>query len=227
MAFITLSPLSTTRSGSSFAQSNGALARRRPARTPSPVAPSRQLPSMVTTERKRTVKLSHRAEKLQSYLRCHKSILRPGDGFSSTTATLFRKNDTALLFTPLDELATNAHMLPGGSVAAVMFVSQEQISTMMQDLSSDMPEDKASVFQSSMAQLVRIVSYGIAAGSLDFIHENNIGIMNLLHKEVALEAKVLHSALGQVRDFIVQQVTEPDLVQLTNDCFDVVVQKLI
>ncbi|PXF41822.1 hypothetical protein BWQ96_08470 [Gracilariopsis chorda] len=182
---------------------------------------------MVTTERERTATLSRRAAKLQSYLRGHKSILRPGEGFSSTTATLFRKNDTALLLTPLEELATNAHMLPGGSVAATIFVSQEQISTMMQDLSDGMAEDKAAVFQSSMAQLVRIISYGIAAGSLDFVHENNIGIMNLLHKEVGLEAQVLHSALRQVRDFIVQQVTEPDLVQLTNDCFEVVVQKLV
>ncbi|CAN8073482.1 unnamed protein product [Agarophyton chilense] len=181
---------------------------------------------MITTERAKNAVLSQRASQLQSYIQCHKSLFRPGNEFSSTTATLFRKNDTARTLTPLDELATNAQMLPGGSVAATILVHIEDIEKMISEMAVHLNEAIKPVFESNMRLLTRIVSYGIAAGSADFVHKNNAGIMKLLHEEVGIETPLVESTLYAVRDLILERHTESQHVDLTNACFNVVIQEI-
>ncbi|KAI0566484.1 Phycobilisome protein [Gracilaria domingensis] len=219
MAFIPLTALPRSAATNSFAAKTS-LPRRRPAHV------SRTAPSMVLTEKAKTAALTPRAKQLQSYIQCHKSLFRAGEDFSATAATLFRKNDTARVLTPLDELATNANMLPGGPVAATILVHIEEIENKISEAAAQLDEVVQSVFQRNVRLLVRVVSYGIAAGSADYMHENNVGIMRLLNQELGIESTFVESTLLAVRDLILERHTESSLIELTTECFDSLIHEM-
>lgn len=184
---------------------------------------------MIAAEPKAPTKLSKRATELLSYLGAHKSIFRPGTGFNSGTATFFRKNDTGRSFAPLDELATNAHLLPGGPVAASMLVQiDDLIETCYQSALSNFPALEADqvlkdIFQNDVRSLLRIVSYGAACQTTDFIHENNLGMLKLLHEELGFPTGLVADAVRVAKDEVLNQVNDASLVENTAECFDVVI----
>eukprot|EP00177_Eucheuma_denticulatum_P003857 GFKZ01006982.1.p2 GENE.GFKZ01006982.1~~GFKZ01006982.1.p2 ORF type:complete len:225 (+),score=41.80 GFKZ01006982.1:255-929(+) len=186
-------------------------------------------PSTKATPPSTATDLSTVATTLLSYVRGHKSIFRPGRGFNSTHATLFRKNDTGRLLTPLDELATNAHVLPGGSVAAVMLVQEEDIVTkalaaMGGEIGGlETGSVVSEILEFDLRYMLRVISYGIASGSEDFLHENNWGMMKMLHREVGIAVAVDVKGLRVARDVVVSHVSDQALADLTTRCFDVVI----
>lgn len=190
---------------------------------------------MIATEQPSTAnatELSVRAIELMSYVRGHKSIFRPGEGFTSVSATLFRKNDTGRSFTPLDELATNASMLPAGDVAAYMVVNSDAlIDTAFDAAVAVMPAiaDDATltdILRHDLTALLRTISYGAAAGTVDFIHDNNIGMMAMLHKEVDIADNVFPTALHSARDSVAAALSDPTMIDAAVTSFDTAVDAL-
>lgn len=188
---------------------------------------------MIATEHQQTAtELSIKARELLSYVRGHKSIFRPGQGFNSTQVTLFRKNDTGRCFTPLDELATNARMLPGGSVAAFMVVQEDQLVetavnaayAVADNIKSD--DTLTEIISFDLRYLLRVISYGAATKSTNFIYENNLGMMKMLHREVGLPSVADVAGLKAAKDAVIAQITDSSLVDSTAACFDVVIEFL-
>lgn len=188
----------------------------------------RAAPRMIAAEPATATELSLHAIQLQSYVRGHKSIFRPGRGFNSTTITLFRKNDTGRSYTPLEELSTNAAMLPGGAVAAQMLMKHDEllrvalaaaVETAPEISRDDTLQD---VFNHDVTFMLRVISYGAACQASDFIHENNMGLMKLLHAEVGIPHSAISNAILAVKKEILQTINEQHLILSTAECFDVV-----
>lgn len=222
MAFVTPTPLAQARR-TTFSRTSS----RRPGVTRSIRRPT---PRMIATEPQKTsTELSVRALELLSYVRGHKSIFNPGVGFNSTQATLCRKNDTAYAFTPLEELATNAYMLPGGSVAAFMVVQEEELvdvatKAAFKTAKTIQNDEKLSEIVSyDFRSIIRVVSYGSACKSVDFIHANNLGMMKMLHKEVGIPAEADVTGLEAAKEAVLAQITDSTLVDSTAACFDTVI----
>lgn len=183
---------------------------------------------MIATEPTTSTEISSTAKYLLSYLRGHKSIFRAGDGFNSTQATLFRKSDTSRLFTPLEELATNAHVLPGGSVAALFIVKEEDTVQQAVDaaktrLGAQFSDVVLRVLEFDLRYMLRVISYAVACQSVDFMHHNNWGIMKMLHAEVGISPEADVAGLIKAKEVVLAQITEPHLVEPTAACFDVVI----
>lgn len=199
----------------------------RPATTTSrPVATQ---PRMVAVEPTKTgTVLSQHAQDLMSYVRGHKSIFRAGEDFDSTQVTLFRKNDTGRSFTPLDELATNAHVLPGGSVAAMLLVQKDEftkiaLSAIEKQSPHIMDDDTLyGILEYDLIVLLRTISYGAACQVTDFIHDNNMGVMKMLHDEAGIPKDSIPTAIIAVKEAVLSQIAEADLIDSTGQCFDVV-----
>lgn len=175
-------------------------------------------------------KLSLRARDLISYIRAHKSIFDPGEGFGSQVITLCRKNDTGRFFIPADELETNRALLPGAQVAehilnqkaalidaaaAAVFASQK-----------DAGENPlvAEVVRHDLMYILRVVSYAIAAGSPNFVHENNLGMMKSLHAEIGLSSPAVVAGLKKLSDSIAAEAEMPDAKATTLRCFQIVTE---
>lgn len=222
MAFVTSLSLS------SVARSRHSMLGNITSRRPHNRAATRMIATEPMTDVPLKTELSDNALVLMSYIRGHKSIFRPGKGFTSTTTTLFKKNDTARLFTPMDELETNKAVLPGGEVAGFMVSRKDDLmSTALQaaeSVSSSISSDDVllDIFKYDMTALLRAISYGVATGSSEFLHENNITIMKLLHDDVGISELVIPSALNAVKDFIVANVSDPSVAKSTVNCFEIV-----
>lgn len=221
MAFVTSFSLSSI--GRSHRVSFGNVTSRRPHHR----AATRMIATEPMTDVSTKTELSDQALVLISYIRGHKTVFQPGEGFISTTTTLFKKNDTAHTFTPLDELETNKHVLPGGEVAAFMVSQKDDLmSTALQaaerikSISSD--DVLLDIFQYDMFALLRVISYAVASGSMDFLHENNVNIMKLLHEDVGIPPSVVPSALNAVKDFVLANISDSTVAKSTATCFDIV-----
>lgn len=165
--------------------------------------------------------LSDKAKGLMAYVRGHKSIFRPGTGFNSITATLFRKNDTGRMLTPLEELATNAHVLPGGSVAAMILVQESEIIKRSADeMIADIGEEHREMVEYDVGYMLRVISYGIASGSSDFVHDNNWGMLKMLHREVGIDGSVDVKGVEKMRETVLGEVKEEGIIGIVNACFD-------
>lgn len=177
-----------------------------------------------------TAVLSDQAIVLMSYLRGHKSVFLPGNGFKGSTAALFKKNDTARAFTPEDQLETNARLLPGGTVAGIMVrTSDTLISQAVQTTlsawsngSADESEQDviADVLKYNYEALFRAVSYGAACQAVDYLHPDNIAMMKMLHEEVGIPAVAVAAGIDAVRDAVVEQVDDDAVHESTVQCFD-------
>lgn len=176
--------------------------------------------------------LTPRAVELLSYIRGHKSIFRPGVGFNSTTITLFRKSDTGRLFTPPDELSTNAHVLPAVDVAAFIHDNnQEIVESGVAAVVAIMPEVDTDdrlrdILHHNFKTILRAVSYAAAVQVFDFVHENNIGMMRMLHEELGVSSNTIATAVEAMRDIILTSVTDADLVKSTTTCFEIICEHL-
>lgn len=186
------------------------------------------VPQMVATEpvteASTSETLSERAMELMSYVRGHKSIFRPGVGFSSVSGTLCRKNDTARLLTPPDELETNAKELPGVSVARVIYDQADSLVNAAQNAAEDVypllasDEFLADIVRHDVSAVLRAISFGVAVQSKDFLHDNNSALMKALHDEVDIPGDAMVAALNTVRDTVLSQINN-DLRDVTASCF--------
>lgn len=225
MAFITPTPVALSRQ-------NALSTSKRVSFPAARHAPRPALLRMVATEpATTTTTLSLKARELLSYVRGHKSIFHPGDGFTATHCALFRKNDTGRCFTPLVELATNAHMLPAGSVAAMMVVQEDSlVETAVEAVFEKYPmlrddETLLEIVSFDLRYLLRVISYGAACQSTDFIHTNNIGMMKMLHEEVGFPVNADQIGLNAARKAVLSQ-SDSAFLDTTTACFDVVINHL-
>lgn len=179
------------------------------------------------TEEVTTTSLSERAMELMSYVRGHKSIFQAGKGFYSVPGTLFRKNDTARLFTPVDELHTNASELPGMPVALFMVENSDALvdtafeaaQQVYPSLGSD--DDIVDILRYDVLTILRTVSYGAAVKSNDFLQGNNAAMLRLLHEEVGIPREAMTAALNAAKDMVINGV-DAELRDSTASCFRVV-----
>lgn len=180
-----------------------------------------------------TAVLSDQAIVLLSYLRGHKSVFLPGNGFKGSTAALCKKNDTAREFTPEDQLETNASLLPGVAVAGIMVrTSDELILQAVQTTLSAWGSTKkgspdeseqdviADVLKYNYEALFRAVSYGAACQAVDYLHPDNIAMMKMLHEEMGVPSTAVAAGIDAVRDAVVEQVDDDAVSESTAQCFD-------
>lgn len=184
---------------------------------------------MVATEQtERKYVVTTRAVELISYIRGHKSLFNPGQGFSSVQAALFRKNDTARIFVPEEEIVTNAQHLPGKHVLEIVLEDSDTIAEKgLQALCDILPnvkdsEEVAAILKFDLLYVLRVVSYGASVKSTDFVHDNNIGIMNMVHEELEVAGAPVIAAVEAMRDYVVSRMSDNELIASTIACFDVV-----
>lgn len=220
MAFVPALPVSLNTLGTRHNSLCRVLLRRRSIRAIVP----RMVATEPVTEASTSETLSDRAMELISYIRGHKSIFRPGIGFSSVSGTLCRKNDTARLFTPPDELKTNAKELPGVSVALLIHDQAESLIEAALNAAENVYPPSTSdqliadIVHHDLTTVLRAVSFGIAVRSEDFLHDNNAAMMKALHDEVGFPGQAMVAALNTIRDIILSQ-TGNDLHDITASCF--------
>lgn len=199
-------------------------------------AVTRMIAAEPIVETSTKTELSDHALTLNSYIRGHKFVFQPGDGFSATTSNLFKKNDTARVFTPLDELETNDLHLPGRAVAAVMVSQKDALIDLALSAAEDhLPtarsdETMSDILSYNIDTLLRAISYGAACQSSDFLHLNNVGIMKLLHEDVSISHATISAALSAVKKYVLAHVSEvaddASVVESTAECFDIVIDAL-
>lgn len=169
--------------------------------------------------------LTTRARDLISYVRGHKSIFDPGEGFASTQITLTRKNDTGRSCIPADEIETNAHVLPGADVAHFVQANSERLlndavaAAYRVQPALEHDPSLADIVTNDLGIIIRVVSYAIAVASPNFIHPNNIGIMAALHDEVGFSTDARNAALTTLSDAIAPQAADPAVAQNARACF--------
>lgn len=181
----------------------------------------------------KTTELSSHAIMLISFLRGHKSVFQPGEGFSATTSLLFKKNDTARLFTPQNELDINTVHLPGVSVASVMVAKQKEyvnLAVTTADAHMGTAESDSTIsdiLRYNFTALLRAISYGAACQLTDFVHMNNIGMMRMLHEDMGVAHATVAAALNAVKDEVLAVVADDaDVVKSTSICFDIIIDGL-
>lgn len=81
----------------------------------------------------------------------------------------------------------------------------------------------AEILEFDLRYMLRVISYGVASGSHDFLHENNWGMMKMLHREVGIDVAVDVKGLQVARDVVLSHVKEEELLDLTTRCFDIVI----
>lgn len=86
-----------------------------------------------------------------------------------------------------------------------------------------LPDVVMEVLEFDMRYMLRVISYGVACQSTDFIHRNNWGIMKMLHEEVGISTYADVAGLKKAKEVVLAQITEPNLVETTAACFDVVI----
>lgn len=172
--------------------------------------------------------LSPRAAELLSWVRAHKSIFSPGEGFTATHLALYRKNDTGRCLVPADELDCNAEMLPGVDVARSILENNEAILEKAKaDVLAVAPELKdeespvTKIFWHDLAYFLRVVSYGVAVTSPDYIHANNLGMVKQLYGEIGLSQAAVDAGITSLKSSVVVDVSDAELKKSTAECFDV------
>lgn len=228
MAFVSsFSPSLQTKSSasSSFTGLQCRQQRSRVARRPSVV---RMVAAKPAVDKKDVTNLSDRALTLMSYIRGHKSVFSPGEGFVSVTTTLFKKNDTGRTFTPRDQLDTNANVLPGFDVAAYMYDNADALIEQAVELtlskmstsSTVSVENQKDILSYDFHAVLRAISYGAACQTANYIHPVNIGMMKMLHDEAEIPGAAVAAALESVRDTVVSHLNDDGLKKSTVECFN-------
>lgn len=190
-----------------------------------PIASSAQ-----TEPVKTKVKLSRRAADLLGYIRGHKSVFQAGEGFKSTQAALCRKNDTGHFFIPKQELECNAEALPGKAVAEMILeknaeiIEQAKEEAVKSGPSLADSKEIIDIVEHDLSYLLRVISYGIACGSTNFIHANNMGIMKVLHKEIGVQGAPMIAGLKSMKGSVESGVNGATEKEITAACFDKVIE---
>ena len=191
----------------------------------------RTLMGTTQTESTRTSEaLSLTARELMGYIRGHKSVFRAGEGFKSMHAALCRKNDTGRFFIPQEELETNAHMLPGKKAAEMILEEREKIveeakEKVLKVVGKGISEEVVDIVVHDLMYLLRVISYGIAVCSTDFIHDNNMNIMKLLHKEIGVQGKGMTAGISCMKKFVEKELhTDEKVRKVAAACFDKVIK---
>lgn len=120
-------------------------------------------------------------------------------------------------------------MLPAGEVAAAMLVNVEDLLAIAEKTGiriwQQLEHDKLlnEIYVYDINYILRVISYGIATQSSDFIHSNNMGIMKLMHEEIGFPTGLISSALLDVKKAVLEDVNNASVVPKTAECFDVVI----
>lgn len=171
--------------------------------------------------------LTPRAIEMLSWLRAHKSILDTEAGFNSTQTVLCKKNDTARCMIPAMELDTNAAELPGVDAARVMLEHKDEIIEKAKRdvldaipaLADDTPTSR--MVWHDVALILRIISYAAAVSVTTFLHENNVGIMRDLYREVGLSNTVVKTMISSMKGSALALLSDASLKDSTAACFNV------
>lgn len=156
----------------------------------------------------KTDHMSRRAQALRAFLRSHKSLLRCGDGFHTEAANTCRKNDTALMFVPIEEIESyrGRRSFQGADVAAVITTNAEAIieaGIAAARVNKECYEGKnlatlsrteaiEEQLANDMRDQLRIVSYAVLAQEenappVDFLHRRNVALLLELYHELGLD----------------------------------------
>lgn len=166
------------------------------------------------------VPLSAKATDLKSYIRAHKSIFYPGEGFLAMASALTRKNDTGRCLIPAVELETNAHILPGRVAAEYILNSAEElVKAAIEQVGADKGTQAEEIVTYDMNYVLRVTSYAVAVGSLNFIDANNLGMMRELHQEVGINAKRFSKAVANIGEKIAAAMEDQSVAENTKACF--------
>lgn len=134
-----------------------------------------------------TLSMTPEATTLLSFLRAHKSLFSPGDGYNATTAALMRKNDTGKSAVPSVELDTNAFFLPGKPAGEALLAHWDEVVEVGRaSLAASLPgvaadSDVGKVLYYDVLMLLRIISYGVLVQNVNFLHENNMAMIVALY----------------------------------------------
>ncbi|KAK4531890.1 hypothetical protein CCYA_CCYA09G2747 [Cyanidiococcus yangmingshanensis] len=153
-------------------------------------------------------RMSQRAQSLRAFLRGHKSLFRAGDGFYTEVANTCKKNDTALLFVPLEELQSyrGRRGFQGADVAAVITTHAEAIveaGLRAAQVKKELYEGKnlglltrteaiEEQLVNDLSDQLRVVSYAVLAQEenaepVDFLHKRNVALLLELYQELGLD----------------------------------------
>ncbi|OSX74897.1 hypothetical protein BU14_0262s0014 [Porphyra umbilicalis] len=185
--------------------------------------PVRQLTRMVAAEA--TLSMTPEATTLLSFLRAHKSLFSPGDGYNATTAALMRKNDTGKSPVPSVELDTNAFFLPGKPAGEALLAHwDEVVEAGRASLAASLPgvaadSDVGKVLYYDMLMLLRIISYGVLVQNVNFLHENNMAMLVALYDEMGVPAAVMPTAVRVMKDFTLKLI-DAGVADGTAACFE-------
>jgi Phycobilisome protein len=208
-------------SGATLTRPPCALRAARPATTPA----RRPVPYMVAATSTGAA-LSDRAAELLSWVRAHKSIFSPGTGFTATHLALFRKNDTARCMVPAIELDCNAEMLPGVAVARAMLERADEIfeaakAVVLKEMPAlESEEAVAKIMYHDLRYFLRVTSYGIACGSPNFIHVNNLGIVKQLYAEIGLTDSTVQAGIASLKASVLADASSAEEMENVARCFD-------
>lgn len=122
-------------------------------------------------------------------------------------------------------------MLPAGAVAALMVVQEDQlVDTAVDAVFEKFPliredETLVEILSFDLRYLLRVVSYGAACQATDFIHESNMGLVNMLHKEVGFPEGADKIGIAAAKEAVLSQ-TDSAFLESTTACFDVIMDHL-
>lgn len=166
------------------------------------------------------IPLSAKATDLKSYIRAHKSIFYPGEGFLAMASALTRKNDTGRCLIPAVELETNAHILPGRVAAEYILNSREELlNAAVDEVGAEKGTQAEEIVNYDMNYVLRVTSYAVAVGSVNFIDANNLGMMAELHLEVGINAKKFSKAIVNIGEKVAAAMEEKAVADKTKECF--------
>lgn len=176
--------------------------------------------SSAATSAAAAIPLSEKAVDLKSYIRAHKSIFYPGKGFLAMASALTRKNDTGRCMIPSVELETNAHILPGRTAAEYLLNSREElVSAAIAEVGADKGSQAEEIVIYDMNYVLRVTSYAVAVGSVNFIDANNLGMMRELHKEVGINEKRFSKAIVNIGEKVAAVMDDKSVGDKTKECF--------
>jgi hypothetical protein len=155
-----------------------------------------------------TDRMSQRAQSLRAFLRGHKSLFRPGEGFHTEVALTCTKNDTAQLFVPLEELESyrGRRGFPGADVVAVISQNAGAIveaGIKAAQVQKELYEGKnlgqlsrleaiEEQIANDLSDQLRVVSYAVLAqdedaAPVDFLHKRNVALVLELYQELGVD----------------------------------------
>ena len=174
--------------------------------------------------------LTKKAYELLSYLRCHKSIFFPGQGFNSTTVALTLKNDTGRCLIPEEEIETNRVHLPGATALKIILEKQEELVGkawgVIEEKQGGLSEEVEKILKYDLEVFLRVISYAVGANCRNYIARNNFEMAKMLYDELGVGHTVMADAIEAMKMGLMNELDEEESKTKVDKVFGVVIDDL-